>query len=191
MYALRRRSRPVVGVIVLGSRIVDGRVPPLLAARLERAMQVHRLHADQGWAAPLLVPSGGQGADEAEPEGSAMARWLIEHGVPADDVLAETEAETTEQNLRLGREVIRENRGEGRIAVVTNDYHAFRAALLSHRIGLGADVLGARTASYFRPSAYLREFVAVLRMHLRWHLVVVVALIAGCVALTVEALRGL
>ena len=49
--------------------------------------------------------------------------------------------------------------------MVTNGYHVPRTALLSRRIGVDADVAGAPTARYFVPSAYIREFIAVLRMH--------------------------
>jgi uncharacterized SAM-binding protein YcdF (DUF218 family) len=74
----------------------------------------------------------------------------------------ETASRTTEENLRLSLALLgAEGRGE-RVVVVTNDYHAFRAAIITRELNLSAQVVGARTASYFLPSAILREFVAVL-----------------------------
>lgn len=225
LYARRRRRRPVEGVVILGSGVRDGRVPPLLAARLTRAIEVRAEHLAAGWPAPLLVPSGGQGPDEIEPEAESMARWLRDHDVPSDAILVEPRARNTEENLRFSAELVadrgtdrdqplsrprsmgdeveqgpgpRAESGDpvgptpvptigsteltpvpGSLAVVTNDYHAFRAALQARRLGLDADAVGARTASYFVPSAYLREFVAILREH-RWtHLIVVAAISLG------------
>lgn len=148
-------------LVVLGSRIIDGRVPPLLRARLDKAVELYH-HTEPK---PLVIPSGGQGPDESRPEGEVMAEYLIEAGVPAGDVRAENAARTTEQNLRLGRDVQLESGRTGPLVAVTNDYHVLRSALLSRKLDLDAEVVGARTASYYRPSAFLREYVAVIMEH--------------------------
>lgn len=148
-------------LVVLGSRIIDGRVPPLLAARLDKAIEVYQ----QTEPKPLVIPSGGQGPDEALPEGEAMAAYLVEHGVPATDIAVEDRAETTQQNLLYGRAIQESHGRRGPLLAVTNDYHVLRAALLTRKLGFDAEVVGSRTARYYRPSAFLREFVAVLREH--------------------------
>jgi len=55
--------------------------------------------------------------------------------------------------------------------VVTSSYHVFRAALLTRNLKLDAHVVGAPTARYYLPGAVIREFAAVMRDHLRIHLV--------------------
>ncbi len=190
LYALRHRRRPVDGIVVLGAGLVDGDVPPLLAARLERGVRLYREHGERGWPPPALVPSGGQGPDEPVAEGVAMARWLLDHGIPAQDLLPETQATTTEQNLVLGARVLEQHGRGQRLAVVTNTYHSFRAALLARSLGLDAETFGARTAAYFVPSAYLREFIAVLRMHRWWHVVAIGSLTLIMALLTWASLRG-
>jgi uncharacterized SAM-binding protein YcdF (DUF218 family) len=75
------------------------------------------------------------------------------------------------------------------LLVVTNGYHAPRAALLSRKVGVAADVIGAKTARYFVPSAFLREFVAVLAMN-RWlHLAVGGLYLLACLVLLVVSLN--
>lgn len=148
-------------VVILGSRLIHGKVPPLLRARLDRAVEIYQETEPK----PLMIPSGGQGADETRSEGEAMAEYLLQAGIPEADVLAETRAANTEQNLRLGREVQLRAGRKGPLVAVTNDYHVLRSALLSRKLDLEAEVQGARTASYYRPSAFLREFVAVLSEH--------------------------
>ena len=58
--------------------------------------------------------------------------------------------------------------------VVTNSYHAFRAADEARKAGVDAQAIGCRTAPYFWLSATLREFVAFLREHKAAHAVMLV-----------------
>lgn len=162
LYARLARRAPAHAVIVLGSGLVRGAVPPLLEARLRRAVTAVEERAGQD-GRPSLVPSGGRGADEPVAEGVAMAAWLREHGVPASDVLVEDRARTTRENLRLSAELLDRHGVSEPYLVVTNDYHAPRAAMLARRLGIDAQAVGAPTALYYWPSAYLREFVAVAR----------------------------
>jgi len=167
-------------VVVLGSGLIGGRrVPPLLASRLDRGGEVYeRLAARGGDAPPLLVTSGGQGPDEELPESHAMAAYLVERGFPADRIRREDRSRTTEENLRFSREVatgaLPVGMPPGHLLVATNEYHAPRTALLARRIGVDADVVGGSTAGYYVPSAYLREFVAVMVMNLRTQLLLAV-----------------
>jgi len=177
---------PARGVIVLGSKVVGGRVPPLLAARLAAGREAAERLGSDGGPVPI-VPSGGQGADEERPEGVAMGEWLVDHGVPADRVLVEDEARTTRENLTLGVAVLREHGTAGPYLVATNNYHAPRAAMEAMDLGLDVHAVGAPTAGYFFPSAYLREFVAVLRRRPAVHVAAAVGIAAVVVLLTAIA----
>ena len=101
VYGRSTRHEHPAAVVVLGSRLIDGRVPPLLRARLDRAIEVHRETEPK----PLLIPSGGQGPDESRPEGEAMAEHLLASGVPAADVVPEPRALNTAQNLEYSRRI--------------------------------------------------------------------------------------
>lgn len=161
----RLRVRPGVDfVIVLGSRIINSRIPPLLASRLDKAIALYRDERDQG-GDPLVVTSGGQGPDEDQPESHAMAGYLIAHGVPDDKVLREDRSTTTAQNLAFSRELMLRCRPEHRCVVVTNNFHAFRAAILARTAKVNGQVVGAPTALYYWPSATIREFTAILMDH--------------------------
>ena len=162
---LRRRKRPTpAAIIVLGSGLVEGEIPRLLARRLDAAIALRRTEELAG-RRPPLVPSGGQGDDEPTSEGAAMTAYLLERGLDDDDVVTEDRATSTEENLLLSRTLLEERGVTGHLRVVTSGYHVGRAALIARRLGLDADVTGARTAWYFVPSAFLREFAAVLTFH--------------------------
>ncbi|MCX4993512.1 YdcF family protein [Streptomyces sp. NBC_00568] len=150
-------------VVVLGSGLIGGtRVPPLLASRLERAREVCESQAAQHGIRPTLITSGGQGADESMPEAEAMAQYLIDRGFPADTIVKENQSRTTLENLRFSKAIMEGSKPKYRCAVVTNNFHVFRAALIARDIGMRGQVLGSPTAAYFLPSATLREFAAIL-----------------------------
>ncbi|WP_457947253.1 YdcF family protein [Pseudarthrobacter sp. alpha12b] len=150
-------------VVILGSGLNGESVPPLLASRLDAAVRLYR--GKHGGSIKALIPSGGQGRDELLPEGTAMARYLQRKGVPADRIIVEDRATTTMENLDFSRDLM--ERPDAPVTVVTSSYHVFRAAMFTRRAGLRAHVTGARTAGYFIPSAFLREFIAILATY-RW-----------------------
>lgn len=167
----RRFGRQVDAVIVLGAGVPDGRVRPLLASRIRQGMGWISREDERG-SHPLLVMSGGQGIDEPLPEARAMAHWAIEHGMDEERMICEENSTTTEENLLFSAKLLaREDRGK-RVAVVTSDYHAFRAATLMRQLGIRGYSIGAPTARYYRPSAMLREYVALLRDHLKLNVIV-------------------
>ncbi|MGW8361306.1 YdcF family protein [Streptomyces wedmorensis] len=162
LYGRMRIRRDADYVVVLGSGLVGGhRVPPLLASRLDRGRQVYEMLAARGGDAPVLITSGGQGPDEALPESHAMADYLVERGFPAGAVLREDRSRTTEENMLRSKELMERDRPGSSCVIVTNNFHAFRAALTARRAGLDGQVVGSPTAAYFWPSATIREFVAV------------------------------
>jgi uncharacterized SAM-binding protein YcdF (DUF218 family) len=165
VYARLRHTGSPDAVIVLGSGLVHGDVPPLLRSRLDRAVAVYR--AAPAGRRPVLVPSGGQGPDEPRPEGEAMAEYLVAQGVDPADVVPETASRNTRQNLEFSMALLAERGRTDRVLVTTNNYHVLRAAVLARKTGSSAQVIGSRTAPYYVPSAFLREYLAVVVEH-RW-----------------------
>ncbi|WP_424861759.1 YdcF family protein [Streptomyces sp. MMS24-I29] len=150
-------------VVMLGSGLLGGeRVSPLLASRLREGLRIHDRQVARGGRAPRLLTSGGQGPDEKMPEATAMAGWLVGNGAPAAHVLTEERSRDTEENLRFSRVIMEAEKPDYTCVVVTNNFHAFRAAMTARREGVRGQVLGSPTARYFWPSATIREFVAVL-----------------------------
>ncbi|AIY02443.1 hypothetical protein ART_2844 [Arthrobacter sp. PAMC 25486] len=169
-------------VVILGSQIINGKVPPLLRSRLNKGLEVYREASPAD--APLLIPSGGQGPDESRSEGAAMAEYLVHAGAPDEHVAAEEHAANTAQNLQFSAAIARDHGRTGPLVVVTNNYHVLRAALLSRKLGIDAQVVGSPTAGYFLPSAFLREFAAILKEHKLLHVLMCLPFVALTALLT-------
>ena len=129
------RKRRFDYIIIHGAGLKGEEPTPLLRGRIDKALDLWRA---QGCSA-ILVPSGGQGSDEVISEAEAMSRYMLRLGVPRETPY--------------------------RCAFVTSDYHVFRTALYASHVGLKGDGVGSRTASYYFPTAFIREFIAITKEH--------------------------
>jgi uncharacterized SAM-binding protein YcdF (DUF218 family) len=171
-------------VVVLGSGLLDGgRVPPLLASRLDRGYAVYRALVVRG-GDPVLVVSGGKGSDERISEADAMAGYLAARGFPVDRIEREDQSASTEENLVNSQAIMDRLRPDATCVIVTSNFHVFRTAMIARRLGVRGEVTGARTAGYYWPSATLREFAAVFVSYKAVNLAVCFALVAVPVMVT-------
>lgn len=148
-------------VIIHGAGLLDGnRVSKLLADRLDKAIMVYQKDPTP----PILIPSGGKGSDETISEAEAMSKYLIEHGIPEDKILPEDKSMTTYENIRNSKNLIMSRGGENAyIALVTSNYHVYRALRYCRKVGLKCTGIGSHIAAYYWPSALIREFIAIHR----------------------------
>ena len=165
LYRLLPRRRTYDFIIIHGAGLMpDGTPTPLLRGRIDKAVSLWERQGRTG----RFVASGGKGSDEIVSEAESMRRYLTEvRGVPADAIIVEDRSTTTLENLRFSKEIMdRLGAGRYRCALVTSDYHVFRASEYAHTIGLKADGVGSHTRGYYWPAAFIREFIAVTRAHL-------------------------
>lgn len=174
-------------VVVLGSGLVNGKVPPLLAGRINRAITFYTKQKAKT-APPKLVLSGGKGADEPVSEAQAMRAYALRKGIPAADILTEEAAANTKQNMEFSRRVMEADAGglPYKAIFASSNYHLLRAGIYARKAGLRIDGIGSRTAAYYLPNALLREYIAFLRMYRRHNLIV-----AGLVFVLFTALAAL
>ncbi|MEU0540640.1 YdcF family protein [Nocardia sp. NPDC005978] len=179
--------RGMSAIVVHGSGLIGARVPPLLAARLDKALEVHAAETAAG-RTPVLVTSGGKGSDEDVAEADAMADYVVGRGFPAEGVLREDRSATTRENLLYTAGMLAARGLSGPMVLVTSNFHALRTGILARRLGLDATVVGAETAFYYLPSAILREYVAILVEH-RWTNALICAALASLPLLAMVAVR--
>ena len=146
-------------IIIHGAGLLDGeRVTPLLKRRIDKAVQAFQQSKNPHI---RLIASGGQGSDEKISEAQAMYNYVVEHTeVPKEAIRLEEKSTTTYENLLFSKEIGEQLIENPRFLFVTNDYHVFRTSTYARQIGMQGDGLGCSTASYYIPSAFIREYVA-------------------------------
>ena len=146
-------------VVVLGCQ-VQGETPSLmLSRRILRAAEL--LTAD---AALPVVASGGQGPGEAITEAEAIARVLQEHGIASERIYLEPNSHSTEQNMAFSAEVITEQGLPRQLAIVTDEFHQFRAHLYAEKAGMPDTIaFSSRTPAALLPGYWARELFAVAK----------------------------
>ena len=153
-------------IIIHGAGLLNGeRVTPLLKRRIDKAVEAFKKSRNSNI---KLIASGGQGADEKISEARAIFNYLMEEtDVPGEAVLLEEQSKTTYQNLLFSKKLGESLVENPRFLFVTNDYHVFRTSTYAKKIGIRGDGLGCSTASYYLPSAFIREYVA-LCVKMKW-----------------------
>ena len=145
-------------VIIHGCGLAGGeRMTKLLSNRVDKAIELYRKCRIK----PIIIPSGGRGADEKISEAEAMRRYLLEHGIPEAHILMEDRSATTRENLIFSKQLIEARGGRKKTALVSSNYHIYRCLRLAREVGLKCTGIGAKVALYYWPSALIREFIAV------------------------------
>lgn len=153
-------------IIVLGCGLrKDGSPTPLLAGRLNRAMEFYRAQIEETGKPLVFVTSGGKGPNEIISESASMKAYLIENGIPEEHILQEDQSVSTYENMLFSKRIIENLNSEARVLYSTSNYHVFRSGLMARRVKLPAEGIGAKTKWYFWPNAAVREFVGLLSKH--------------------------
>ena len=122
-------------VLVLGAG-VNGTEPSLaLTQRLEAALAYLQAHPQA-----QCIVSGGMGQGEQITEARCMFNWLTRQGVAPARIWLEEQATSTWENLAFTLALIQENTGRRpeTLAVVSSEYHLYRAGLMARQMGVQA-----------------------------------------------------
>ena len=153
-------ARPPAGldtIVVLGAGLrPDGTPTETLRYRLDAALAYLEENPNT-----TCIVSGGQGFGETRAEADAMAEYLVENGLAESRVTKETRSTTTAENVSNSSELLAPG---ATVAVVTNDFHLYRALRIAEKNGLpGAHGLAAQTNPLYLPQAMLRECFAIAK----------------------------
>lgn len=120
-------------VIVLGAG-VNGTQPSLtLRTRLDAALEYLEAHPD----VPAVL-TGGQGYGEETTEARCMYNYLTDRGIEESRLLLEEQATSTAENFAFSASCLAQagvDAATEPIAVVTNDFHLFRAQIIAAKQG--------------------------------------------------------
>ena len=149
-------------LIVLGAG-VNGTKPSLsMLYRLDAAKKYLNDYPET-----KVIVSGGQGAGEDISEAECMHGWLTDNGIPDDRIILEDKSTSTYENLRNSLEMIEERDGDptGKIAVLSQEYHLYRAKFYARELGADAVGVAANTGNKVMMVSYtMREAFGVAYM---------------------------
>lgn len=121
-------------IVVLGAAQYDGRPSPVLAARLDHAVDLYERDV-----ADSIVVTGGSRPGDRFTEAAASARYLSARGVPGGAVERETTGGSSYESLAATARFLRDD-GVHDVLLVSDPYHALRIRTIAEDVGLDARV---------------------------------------------------
>ncbi|MBY0599720.1 YdcF family protein [Bacillus bingmayongensis] len=185
LYQFNRPRRNQDFIIVLGSGLINDKVPPLLASRINKAIDFYWKQAAVS-SPPTIIFSGGQGPDENLPEAEAMQKYAVEKGIPIEHTVQENRSVNTYQNMLFSKQIMDSLKPDSNYNSIftTNNFHLFRAGLYAKLAGLNSQGIGSKTAFYYWPNAMIREYIAIVVMGRKRHMKVVGVILGFAVFLS-------
>jgi uncharacterized SAM-binding protein YcdF (DUF218 family) len=152
------QARPAQAIVVFGTAQYNGVPSPVLAARLDHAVDLYRRKL-----APVIVVTGGNQPGDRFTEAGASADYLLRRGVPDSDVLREVSGTSSWQSLAAAANFL-DQRKITDVLLVSDPFHSYRIRAMAAELGLSghssptrtSPIRGASEAEYM-----VRETVAV------------------------------
>lgn len=148
-------------LILLGAG-VNGTTPSLsLLDRLEAATEYLQSHPNC-----KVIVSGGQGTGEDITEAEAMENYLIKQNISIERIIQENQAKNTYENISFSYNIIKKETTDNPIiAVVSSEYHLYRAKYIANELGYTTYGIAAPTSNFLlKINYFLREALAVIKM---------------------------
>ncbi|BFH64781.1 hypothetical protein PAJ34TS1_53730 [Paenibacillus azoreducens] len=115
-----------------------------------------------------------------------MQKYAIEKGIPPEHTLKEDRSVNTYQNMLFSKQIMDSlKNGKYNSIFTTNNFHLFRAGLYAKQTGLKSQGIGSKTAFYYWPNAMIREYIAILVMNRKRHIIVVGTILAFSIIITI------
>lgn len=144
-------------VVVLGCRVYGERASLMLMERLDAAYEYLKENEEA-----ICILSGGQGEGEDITEAECMYRYLTKKGIEPKRLYKEEKSTSTRENLAFSKEIIEKHSLNVDIAIVTNEFHEYRATKVAEALNLNSSAVSAKTAWWLFPTYYVRELYGII-----------------------------
>lgn len=120
-------------LLVLGAGVRGDEPSLILQSRINAAYDYLTAHPQT-----ICIASGGQGSDENLSEALCIYNHLVARGIDPARILLEEKASSTYENFLFALTIIKDRTGKvpARIAVVTSEFHLYRAGLIADTFGV-------------------------------------------------------
>ena len=146
-------------LVVLGAKVNPHGPSLALRSRINAAYDYLTAHPGS-----IAILSGGQGPDEPMTEAQCMYEELAAMGIDPERLWMEGASTNTWENLKFTRDLLEANTGSvpSEIALLSSEFHLFRAGLFARRFGFEAAGVPAHTPlPLLKVNYFIREAVAV------------------------------
>ncbi len=139
-------------ILILGAAVwANGQPSHMLADRLDEAIRLY-----QKGICKTIIVSGDHGREEYD-EVNTMKKYLINAGLPSEDIFMDHAGFSTYESVWRAKEIF----GVEKMIVVTQEYHMYRALYISRRLGIEAFGAPADPRTYVGSfKRNLREWIA-------------------------------
>jgi uncharacterized SAM-binding protein YcdF (DUF218 family) len=152
-------------IAVFGAAEYRGKPSPTLHFRLDHALDLYRMQI-----APIIITLGGGGdKDSGNTEGGVGRDYLLAHGVPFGNIIAETRSTDTEQQVRRLAAIAREFNLH-HIVVVSDGTHLFRIRELCQSAGLDVYTSPRATIGHISPWDLVMRYAHEVLSYTAWKL---------------------
>lgn len=148
-------------ILVYGAGLEGERPGKALQKRLNTAYELY-----SGCEGAYVIVSGGQGDNEIRPEAEAMKEYLVEKGIPEEQIIEENKSRNTIQNIQYSFEKI-EKAGldDYTVVSVSNAFHIPRIILLCEKFGHeSVPALAPDPDSRFIFATLVREYMSYVKL---------------------------
>lgn len=145
-------------VFVLGAGLRDDQILPSLESRLNQALLYYEQNSDA-----IFIVCGGYGEDQTISEARAMADFLVDGGIPYEQIILEDASTSTYENFDFAISILNDYFPDGFSSVIiTNNFHIYRSGFLARHFELEPTHFGAPTPIRTLGGNYIREIFAVI-----------------------------
>ncbi len=144
-------------VVVLGAKAHADHPSELLQTRLDATYTYLIAHPNA-----VAVLSGGQGKDEPITEAQCMFEYLTKRGIQENRLYLESASMDTRENIDFSMALIRQEKLNESIVIITNEFHEYRATMLAKNRSIDYYVYAADTPDWALPTYYVRELYGIL-----------------------------
>lgn len=162
IWAIAKKASPPCTLVVLGCKVYGTKASLILEERLQAAIKFLQKYPE----VPCVV-SGGKGDDEDISEAECMYQYLVDAGISEERIFLEANSTNTGENIIFSMEVIKREHLCPRLALVSNEFHIYRATKIARRLGYTAQGIPARTAWWLFPTYFVRELLCIANEWLR------------------------
>lgn len=132
IYSTKDEKRAADVAIVLGAATDEDAVLPVYRERLNHSIFLYQ----QGYVKKIIV-TGGLGEGHKQTDASLARQYLINRGIPKEDVFTEEKSTITQENLQNSK-MLMEEAGYHTAIIVSDPLHMKRAMRLAKELGMQA-----------------------------------------------------